>query len=131
MLDSWEEVIIVKDIIRWWVENKKLKKLPFVAMGLSSRGYFVSMLATVLKFTSITIMIAEGKFNKMDIKSYPPPTLVVHMPKDILRKQKVDEYMEVLTNDGLDVAEIDCKEFPLSPQLIKPHVLISLLQLSY
>ncbi|KAH0983697.1 hypothetical protein GBA52_010874 [Prunus armeniaca] len=117
-----EEIIIVKDIIKWWVKKNKLEKLPLVAMGASSGGYFVSVLATVLKFTSITIMIAEGKFDKMDIKESYPPTLFMHMPKDILRKQKIDEYMEILRNKGVAVAEIECKEFPLSPHLLADRI---------
>lgn len=110
-----EELLIVKDIIQWWVAKEKLEKLPLVALGASSGGYFVSVLATQLKFSSITLMIAEGMFGKIDIKSTYPPTLFVHMPKDEARKQRIDQYLVVLKEKGIDVAEIKCMEFPLSP----------------
>ncbi|CAN6571219.1 unnamed protein product [Malus baccata var. baccata] len=107
-----KEIIVVKDIIRWWVEKNKLEKLPLVAMGASSEGYFVSVLATVLKFNSIAIMIAEGL----------PPTLFMHMPKDIVRQQKIDKHMKILEKKGVDVAEIECMEFPLSPHLLADRI---------
>ncbi|KAM1919995.1 hypothetical protein ACFX15_023861 [Malus domestica] len=69
-----KEIIVVKDIIRWWVEKNKLEKLPLVAKGASSGRYFVSVLATVLKFNSV------------------------------------------------DVAEIECMEFPLSPHLLADRI---------
>ncbi|CAN6573859.1 unnamed protein product [Malus baccata var. baccata] len=117
-----KELIRVKDIIRWWVEKNKLEKLPLVAMGASSGGYFVSVLATVLKFNSIAIMIAEGVFDRVKIEESYPPTLFMHMPKDIVRQQKIDEYMKVLRNKGVDVAELKCMEFPLSPHLLADRI---------
>ncbi|KAL3502868.1 hypothetical protein ACH5RR_037317 [Cinchona calisaya] len=110
-----EELLIVKDIIKWWLAKKNLEKLPLVGLGASSGGYFISVLATELKFSSITIMIAEGMFGQMDITGSYPPTLFVHMPKDEARKQKIDKYLVVLKEKGIDVAEIKCMEFPLSP----------------
>lgn len=117
-----KEISIVKDIIRWWVKKNKLQQLNLVALGASSGGNFVSVLATVLKFSSITLMIAEGMFDQMDIKESYPPTLFVHMPKDVYRRQKIDENMEVLRNKGVDVAEIECMEFPLSPNFLADRV---------
>ncbi|KAM1165028.1 hypothetical protein EV2_025271 [Malus domestica] len=93
-----KEIIVVKDIIRWWVEKNKLEKLPLVAKGASSGRYFVSVLATVLKFNSIAIMIAEGVFDQMKIESYPP-TLFMHMPKDIVRQKKIDKHMKILKKE--------------------------------
>ncbi|KAM1600280.1 hypothetical protein ACFXTN_022761 [Malus domestica] len=116
-----KEIIVVKDIIRWWVEKNKLEKLPLVAKGASSGRYFVSVLATVLKFNSIAIMIAEGLFDQMKIESYPP-TLFMHMPKDIVRQKKIDKHMKILKKKGVDVAEIECMEFPLSPHLLADRI---------
>ncbi|PRQ52037.1 putative alpha/Beta hydrolase [Rosa chinensis] len=117
-----KEIVIVKDIITWWVKRNKLEKLPLVALGASSGGYFVSVLATELKFSSITLMIAEGMFDHIDIKENYPPTLFVHMPKDLFRQKKIAEYMEVLKNNGVDVEEIECMEFPLSPHLLANRI---------
>ncbi|XVE86273.1 hypothetical protein DITRI_Ditri18aG0022200 [Diplodiscus trichospermus] len=117
-----KEKLVVEDIIRWWVKRHNLEKLPLVALGASSGGYFVSALANVMKFSSITLMIAEGIFDRMDIIEDYPPTLFVHMPKDVRRQQKVTEFMEVLRNKGIDVAEIECMELPLSPTFLSDRI---------
>ena len=117
-----KEVLVVKDIIKWWVGKEKLEKLPLVALGASSGGYFVSVLATAMKFNSIVIMIAEGLFEKIDIKEDYPPTLFVHMPKDLYRQQKIDEYVEILKDKGIDVDVVECMEFPLSPNTLADRI---------
>ncbi|XP_068666834.1 uncharacterized protein [Aristolochia californica] len=104
----------VKRIIRWWVEKNSLQKLPLTAMGASSGGYFVSALAAEMRFCSITLMIAEGVFDAINITSDYPPTLFVHMPKDRRRKELIVQYMEALRKNGVKVAEIRCMEFPLN-----------------
>ncbi|GAV65163.1 hypothetical protein CFOL_v3_08678 [Cephalotus follicularis] len=117
-----KEKLIVKDIIRWWVVRNKLEKLPLVALGASSGGYFVSSLATNLRFSSITLMIAEGVFDRVDITEDYPPTLFVHMPKDIHRQRKISEYLKILRDKGIDVADIECMEFPLSPNFLADRI---------
>ncbi|KAF2302185.1 hypothetical protein GH714_033675 [Hevea brasiliensis] len=77
-----EEMLIVKNIIRWWLWRNKLEKLPLVALGASSGGYFVSALATT----------------------------------------KISEFIEVLKNKGIDVAEVECLEFPLSPFFLADRI---------
>lgn len=117
-----EERVIVKDIIEWWVAKQRLQKLPLVALGASSGGYFVSVLATDLRFSSITLMIAEGMFGKIDIPSSYPPTLFVHMPKDEARKHKIDKYLRVLKQKGIAVGEIKCTEFPITPSYLADRI---------
>lgn len=117
-----EERVIVKDIIEWWLAKQRLTKLPLVALGASSGGYFVSVLATDLRFSSITIMIAEGMFGKIDITSSYPPTLFVHMPKDEARKHRIDKYLRDLKAKGVAVEEIKCMEFPLAPSYFADRI---------
>ncbi|KAM3302059.1 hypothetical protein P3S67_016561 [Capsicum chacoense] len=117
-----DERLIVKDIIEWWVVKQKLQSLPLVALGASSGGYFVSVLATDLRFSSITIMIAEGLFDRMDIPKSYPPTLFVHMPKDKTRRLKIERYLTLLKGEGIDVAEVKCVEFALSPNLLADRI---------
>lgn len=117
-----KERLVAAGIIRWWIEKQKLEKLPLVALGASSGGYFISALATDLRFSSITIMIAEGLFKRMDISKDYPPTLFVHMPKDEARKLRVDENLKVLREKGIDVAEIKCMEFQLSPNFLADRI---------
>ncbi|KAI5662022.1 hypothetical protein M9H77_21345 [Catharanthus roseus] len=117
-----EERVVVKEIIEWWVAKQRLQKLPLVALGASSGGYFVSVLAADLRFSSITVMIAEGMFDNMDITNSYPPTLFVHMPKDEARMWKIDKYLSVLRQKGIDVAEIKCMEFPLTPSYLANRI---------
>ncbi|XP_057469622.1 uncharacterized protein LOC130758652 [Actinidia eriantha] len=117
-----EERMIVKEIIKWWVDKYELEKLPVFALGASSGGHFVSMLATDMSFSSITIMIAEGLFDHMDITRGYPPTLFVHMPKDESRRQRIDANLRMLKDEGIDVAEIKCMEFPLSPNFLADRI---------
>ncbi|MCL7051018.1 hypothetical protein MKW94_016303, partial [Papaver nudicaule] len=117
-----EERVTVKEIIEWWVEKNNLGKVPLVALGASSGGYFVSVLANDVKFSSIVVMIAEGVFEGMDIPKNYPPTLFVHMPKDRRRMRLIGENMEALRQKGVDVAEVKCMEFPLTPYFLSDRI---------
>lgn len=117
-----KELVVVKDIIRWWVEKNRLEMLPLLGLGASSGGYFLSVLATKLKFNSITLMIAEGLYEQMEVTERYPPTLFVHMPKDHFRQQKINENMEFLRSKGIEVAEIECLEFALSPHFLADRI---------
>ncbi|KAF2314800.1 hypothetical protein GH714_033621 [Hevea brasiliensis] len=86
----------------------------FAVLTISSMGS--------LRFSSIIIMIAEGIFDQMDVTENYPPTLFVHMPKDLYRQQKISEFIEVLKNKGIDVAEVECLEFPLSPFFLADRI---------
>lgn len=117
-----EERLIVRSMIQWWVSKKKLEKLPMYAMGASSGGYFISALATELQFSGVALMIAEGVFSHLDIKKNYPATLFVHMPKDEKRRQKIEKYLVVMRDKGIDVAEVKCMEFPLTPQFFANRI---------
>ncbi|XP_062105774.1 uncharacterized protein LOC133817310 [Humulus lupulus] len=117
-----KEIMIAKDIIRWWVEKQGLEQLPLVAMGASSGGHFVSVLATELDFSGIALMVAEGVFERIETKESYPPTVFVHMPKDGIRRRNIDKTMELIRHKGVDVAEIKCMEFALSPQFLADRI---------
>ncbi|KAK4438933.1 hypothetical protein Salat_0227900 [Sesamum alatum] len=117
-----EERWIVKDIIQWWVAKQNVDKLPIFALGASSGGYFVSVLATVLPFKGIALMIAEGVYSHLDITKDYPPTLFVHMPKDETRNRKIEKYLIAMREKGIDVAEIKCTEFPLTTQFFANRI---------
>jgi hypothetical protein len=78
------------------------------------RGYFVSALATKIKFNSICIMIAEGVFEQINIPENYPPTLFVHMVKDKMRASAIQSNMAELMEKKIEVKEIRCEEFPLN-----------------
>ncbi|XP_021898357.1 uncharacterized protein LOC110815035 [Carica papaya] len=117
-----KERLLVKNTIRWWVERQKLEALPLVALGASSGGYFVSSLANELRFSSIALMVSAGAFDEIAIPKDYPPTLFVHMPKDLYRRRKISEYMDVFRKKGIDVAEIECLEFPLFPTFFAERI---------
>ncbi|MQL72909.1 hypothetical protein Taro_005247 [Colocasia esculenta] len=117
-----DEQTKVKWIIQWWVKKHELKELPIVAIGASSGGHFVSSLAAELNFSSIVVMIAEGVYDSMGIPTSYPPTLFVHMPKDRMRKLQIKQNMRALKENGVDVAEIRCMEFPLTPNFLSDRI---------
>ncbi|KAL2483471.1 hypothetical protein Fot_44925 [Forsythia ovata] len=117
-----EERRIVKDIIESWVVKQNLDKLPLFALGASSGGYFVSVLATDMRFRGITLMIAEGVLGHMEITKDYPPILFVHMPNDETRRRRIEKYLIVLREKGVDVAEIKCMEFPLTPDFFANRI---------
>ncbi|KAG6419422.1 hypothetical protein SASPL_121644 [Salvia splendens] len=95
-----EERGIVKSMIRWWISEQMLDKLPVYAMGASSGGYFVSALATEFQFQAIAVMIAGGVYSHLDITKKYPATLFVHMPKDEKRNRKIEKYLVVMRDKG-------------------------------
>ncbi|KAL2471226.1 hypothetical protein Adt_39362 [Abeliophyllum distichum] len=117
-----EERRVVKDIIESWVIKQNLEKLPLFALGASSGGYFVSVLARDMRLRGITLMIAEGVLGHMEITTDYPPILFVHMPKDETRRRRIEKYLIVLREKGVDVAEIKCMEFPLTPDFFANRI---------
>ncbi|KAI3696117.1 hypothetical protein L1987_79126 [Smallanthus sonchifolius] len=117
-----KEPLVVERILKFWVKKQNLESLPLVALGASSGGYFVSMLASKMKFSSIVVMIAEGVFDQIDVTEHYPPTLFVHMPKDVRRKKMIDANLDFMKNKGVDVAEVQCLELALSPSFLAERV---------
>ncbi|CAL9245876.1 unnamed protein product, partial [Arabidopsis halleri] len=117
-----KEKSIVGKMIKSWVDKHKLERLPLVGLGASSGGYFVSALATEMQFSSIVLMIAEGVFDQIRISKQYPPTLFVHMPKDVYRQQKIREFLEGLRMEGIDAAEIECLDLPISPDFLADRI---------
>ncbi|KAJ3692092.1 hypothetical protein LUZ60_012442 [Juncus effusus] len=117
-----KEMENVQWIIQNWVEKNKLEKLPKIAIGASSGGYFISALATKIEFSSICIMIAEGVFETLDIPQNYTPTLFVHMLKDKVRVSLIRSNMAELMEKGIETKEIGCSDFPLDPNFIANRV---------
>ncbi|KAF0933962.1 hypothetical protein E2562_021025 [Oryza meyeriana var. granulata] len=119
------ELAAVESIIEWWVREKhpQLAGLPLVGIGASSGGYFLSALATRVRFSSVAIMIAEGMFAAMEeIPARYPPALFVHMPKDDERAREVAANMGKLKGNRVSVREIRCGEFAVSAQFLAARI---------
>ena len=113
----------VKEITSWWLKKHNLVKSPLVGLGASSGGYFLSVLATEVRFKGIVLMIAAGLYDKMANIPYDyPPTLFVHMPKDVKRKRKIDRHIEMLRKKGIEAKEIKCMELALTPHWLADRV---------
>ncbi|GAB4851005.1 hypothetical protein Ancab_030301 [Ancistrocladus abbreviatus] len=117
-----KERLTVRDIIKGWLEKNDLAELPLVALGASSGGYFVSVLATDLRFSSVVLMIAEGVFNQINVTKDYPPILFVHMPKDRVRNRRIAENIQLLREKGIDTQEIKCMQFPLTPNFLASRI---------
>lgn len=117
-----KDVGIVKGILRWWIGKHELQKLPVTALGASSGGYFVSALAKEVNFSSIALMISAGVFGSMGVPVGYPPTLFVHMPKDLRVKRLIEKNMDALKKKGVSVKEVRCLEFPLTRTLLTERI---------
>ncbi|MCO5552324.1 hypothetical protein L7F22_005835 [Adiantum nelumboides] len=101
--------------LSYWIEERGLNKLPVVALGASSGGSFVSVLAREYKFQSIVVMISEGFFQTVKIDKCYPSTLFVHMVKDKRRAALIKNAMEALKRNGIDTTEVKCFQLPVTP----------------
>ena len=107
----------VLNILSSWIMKEGLQSLPVVALGSSSGGFFVSSLAEEYKFSSLVIMVSEGKFKGMQVKPDYPPTLFVHMAKDKRRASLIKDAVSLLESKGVEAAEVKCYQIPVTPQL--------------
>ncbi|KAH7444107.1 hypothetical protein KP509_02G064700 [Ceratopteris richardii] len=107
----------VLSILSSWISDKKLGRLPVVGLGASSGGYFLSTLAMEYKFSSLAIMISEGKFKALQVRKDYPPTLFIHMAKDKRRAALIKEAMDILRRKEVQTAEVKCYQLPVTPQL--------------
>lgn len=123
--EDGSELAAVQSIIKWWTTEKypQLAGLPLFGIGASSGGYFLSALAARVKFSSVTVMIAEGVYGAMaEIPTGYPPALFVHMPKDTERARLVAESMDKLREKHVDVREIQCDDFAVSAEFLAERV---------
>lgn len=121
-----DEVESVERLIKWWIAEHRLQKLPLLGLGASSGGEFLSYLATSeqIKFRSIAILIAEGVIDTLTTLPVDyPPTIFVHMPKDAVMERSINGTLKFLRDNlNVPVKEIRCLEFPLTPELLSDRI---------
>ncbi|KAL2630899.1 hypothetical protein R1flu_015585 [Riccia fluitans] len=123
--DCWKasvDIPRVVKVLRTWTAKHDLKEMPFVALGASSGGFFISILATHFKFQSLVIEISYGKFEAMNIDSSYPPTLFVYMPKDQRLTAKIKQSMELLRSKGVETSELPCAEMKVTPHFFSDKI---------
>ncbi|XP_042401544.1 uncharacterized protein LOC121991627 [Zingiber officinale] len=67
-------------------------------------------------------MISAGVFGSMGVLVGYPPTLFVHMPKDLRAKRLIEKNMASLKKKGVSVKEVRCLEFPLTRTLLTERI---------
>lgn len=107
-----EDLHNVGEILPEWIARSGVERLPVVALGASTGGWFVSRFANQFRFHAIVLMVAEGRFCKERLE-FMPPVMFVHMVKDVARVQQIRADMAVLTASGVSVREHLCMEFPV------------------
>ncbi|KAL3688690.1 hypothetical protein R1sor_014999 [Riccia sorocarpa] len=123
--DCWKasvDIPRVVKVLRTWTAEHKLEHLPVAALGASSGGFFVSILATRFKFQSLVIEISYGKFEAMNIGPSYPPTLFVYMPKDERLAAQIKHSMEVLRSKGVETDELLCSEMKVTPHFFSDRI---------
>lgn len=102
-----------KVILSDWILEKGLKQLPVVGLGSSTGGYFLSVFAHQFKFHALVLMVAEGQFGEVQNRTYYPPVLFVHMPKDEARAEHIKFSLELLKMKGVEAEDERCMELPV------------------
>ncbi|KAG0562442.1 hypothetical protein KC19_9G146600 [Ceratodon purpureus] len=111
--DDQENVVRILDD---WIGQHGLHELPVVALGSSTGGWFVSRIAGYrVRFEAIVLVVAEGRFGgRVNVTERYPPVMFVHMVKDVVRARRIRADMEELQRGGVEVAEVECGEVPIS-----------------
>ncbi|BBN09541.1 hypothetical protein MPTK1_4g20580 [Marchantia polymorpha subsp. ruderalis] len=113
----------VVTVLKSWTARYRLEHLPVVALGASSGGYFVSILAAQYKFQSLVIQISYlGKVDGMVIDSTYPPTLFVYMPKDTRLALRIKDSRNLLRSKGVETDEVLCTELKVTPHFFSNKI---------
>lgn len=96
------------------------------ALGASSGGYFITVLAHKVKFSSLAVYISSG-VQKAFTKDLPngekyPPTLFVHMPRDKKTASDVTGSIRVLSQKGVQRGELKCQALEITPGFFSERI---------
>ncbi|CAI7881777.1 unnamed protein product [Closterium sp. NIES-54] len=116
----------VVQVLTTWRQQHHLRTLPLFALGASSGGYFISLLAHSIDLQALAIIISSGVKKAFD-SPLPsgrqfPPTLFVHMPKDEQRAEAVERAVEILRSKGSEAGQIPCLEKRLGPSFLSDRI---------
>eukprot|EP00271_Cylindrocystis_brebissonii_P015516 TRINITY_DN38427_c0_g1_i1.p1 TRINITY_DN38427_c0_g1~~TRINITY_DN38427_c0_g1_i1.p1 ORF type:complete len:499 (+),score=39.80 TRINITY_DN38427_c0_g1_i1:719-2215(+) len=129
------EILQAASALQSWRKDNNLTSLPFFALGASSGGYFISVLAHHFPFDALVIMISCGVRMAFESPITPlarekdssptlpyPPSLFVHMPRDERTADGVQEAISLLKSNGVNAAELQCPEIPLSDTFFSERI---------
>ena len=121
-----KDVQAVVKIIDTWRDENKLGALPLYALGASSGGYLVSVLAHAIPFHALAIVIASGVSvaftHPLESGAKYPPSLFVHMPKDKGTAMGVQKAVEELRHLQVSASELSCREEPITEHYFSDRI---------
>eukprot|EP00897_Mesotaenium_endlicherianum_P005155 jgi/Mesen1/4668/ME000241S03709 len=124
--DQSEEVLTVSRAIATWRKQNHLQGLPIYALGASSGGYFLCILAHKVHFSALVVMISSGfkpaLSEPLAAGEKFPPTLFVHMVKDRKMRLQVMDAIDSLHSVGVSAVELPCYEFPITPWFLSERI---------
>jgi hypothetical protein len=106
------------------------KRLPVFALGVSSGGSFVAQLPEVLQqIAAVFVMVGHSDISFVSKKVQYPPSQWIHMPRDRILAEQINETVHGLRKAGFRADEIQVDAIPLSPtyfsdriEKISPHL---------
>jgi hypothetical protein len=108
-----DDELPVKRSLHTVLSREGLGHLPIVALGASSGGSFLPVLAQSLNITAMAVQIM-ATHNGL-LSSHFPPTAFVHMPRDRYTASRVADNVKTLRQAGVPVKEWQHKPLTLSP----------------
>eukprot|EP00667_Euglena_gracilis_P012650 EG_transcript_13002 len=110
----------VKRVIRLVMREIGAADLPVVALGASSGGAFLPMLAQTTSLTALAVQIMATS-NTLLGPGFPP-TAFIHMPRDARTARLVQANVRALNQSGVPVREWAHRPMRLTPHLFSDYI---------
>ena len=102
-----------------FIEAHNLKGAMISAMGASSGGHFVTLMAQArqLPLNAIALYVSPGNRRILrEVDADWPPTVFVHMPRDTGAATIIRRNVEILQIKGVPATAVECAERPVTTQ---------------
>jgi len=110
----------VKHVIREVLSREGLQRLPLFALGASSGGSFLPVLAQGLNFTGLCIQIMATHPDLLSASF--PPTVFVHMQRDWYTARRIHSNVKKLKQQEMPVREYQQSPLPLSARFFSDRI---------
>jgi len=102
-----------------FIEAQNLQGAMISAMGASSGGHFVTLLAQArqIPLNAIALYVSPGNRRILrEVDTDWPPTVFVHMPRDTGAATIIRRNVEILQIKGVPATAVECTERPVTTQ---------------
>ncbi|KAG6502375.1 hypothetical protein ZIOFF_042267 [Zingiber officinale] len=122
--ESPQAVVFIAHEDRLIVLNALGRRFAVMAVSNLGRCWSIEKDVGIAKgiLQCVALMISAGVFGSMGVPVGYPPTLFVHMPKDMCAKRLIEKNMASLKKKGVSVKEVRCLEFPLTRTLLTERI---------